>query len=66
MHIMRAKAFANLWMKANKIHKAGMQVVEISGTDELHVIGDWRTVFSEGRDLNQVKAKSTYTLGGKR
>ncbi|WP_234351195.1 helix-turn-helix domain-containing protein [Streptomyces sp. H021] len=66
MHIMRAKAFANLWMKANKIHKAGLQVVEISGTDELHVIGDWRTVFSEGRDLNQVKEKQTYTLGGKR
>ncbi|MEW2588489.1 acyltransferase [Streptomyces virginiae] len=66
MHIMRAKAFTNLWMKANKIHKAGLQVVEISGTDELHVIGDWRTVFSEGRDLNQVKEKQTYTLGGKR
>ncbi|MFB7259789.1 acyltransferase [Streptomyces nojiriensis] len=66
MHIIRAKAFANLWMKANKIHKAGLQVVEISGTDELHVIGDWRSVFSEGRDLNQVKEKQTYVLGGKR
>ncbi|MEV7559233.1 helix-turn-helix transcriptional regulator [Streptomyces sp. NPDC089795] len=66
MHIMRAKAFANLWMKANKIHKAGLQVVEISGTDELHVVGDWRTVFAEGRDLNQVKEKQTYMLGGKR
>ncbi|WP_063781729.1 hypothetical protein [Streptomyces sp. XY413] len=66
MHIMRAKAFANLWMKANKIHKAGLQVVEISGTDELHVIGDWRSVFAEGRDLNQVKEKDTYLLGGKR
>ncbi|MFJ4866525.1 acyltransferase [Streptomyces sp. NPDC088748] len=66
MHIMRAKAFANLWMKAHKIHKAGFQVVEMSGTDELHVIGDWRTVFAEGRDLNQVKEKQTYTLGGKR
>ncbi|MET9572673.1 acyltransferase [Streptomyces virginiae] len=65
MHIMRAKAFANLWMKANKIHKAGLHVVEMSGTDELHVIGDWRTVFAEGRDLNQVKEKSIYTLGGK-
>ncbi|MEU5069883.1 acyltransferase [Streptomyces virginiae] len=65
MHIMRAKAFANLWMKANKIHKAGLQVVEISGTDELHVIGDWRQVFAEGRDLNQVKEKNTYVLGGK-
>ncbi|MFI8449059.1 acyltransferase [Streptomyces erythrochromogenes] len=66
MHIIRAKAFANLWMKANKAHKAGLQVVEISGTDELHVIGDWRQVFAEGRDLNQVKEKNTYLLGGKR
>ncbi|MFJ8570361.1 helix-turn-helix domain-containing protein [Streptomyces sp. NPDC093514] len=65
MHIIRAKAFANLWMKANKAHKAGLQVVEISGTDELHVVGDWRSVFSEGRDLNQVKEKNTYLLGGK-
>ncbi|MFE5523520.1 helix-turn-helix domain-containing protein [Streptomyces virginiae] len=66
MHIIRAKAFANLWMKANKAHKAGLQVVEISGTDELHVVGDWRSVFSEGRDLNQVKEKQSYVLGGKR
>ncbi|MGW6821803.1 dihydrolipoamide S-succinyltransferase [Streptomyces sp. NPDC055005] len=66
MHIIRAKAFANLWMKANKIRKAGLQVVEMSGTDELHVIGDWRKVFEEGRDLNQVKEKNTYMLGGKR
>ncbi|HEY9369436.1 helix-turn-helix domain-containing protein [Streptomyces sp.] len=66
MHIIRAKAFANLWMKANKAHKAGLQVVEVSGTDELHVIGNWRSVFSEGRDLNQVKEKDVYTLGGKR
>ncbi|MEU3692872.1 acyltransferase [Streptomyces narbonensis] len=66
MHIIRAKAFANLWMKAHKAHKAGLQIVEISGTDELHVVGDWRTVFPEGRDLNQVKGKATYILGGKR
>ncbi|MFE7516017.1 acyltransferase [Streptomyces sp. NPDC057540] len=66
MHIIRAKAFANLWMKAHKAHKAGLQVVEISGTDELHVVGDWRPVFPEGRDLNQVKEKTTYVLGGKR
>ncbi|MEU6170025.1 acyltransferase [Streptomyces tanashiensis] len=66
MHIIRAKAFANLWMKAQKAHKAGLQVVEISGTDELHVVGDWRPVFPEGRDLNQVKEKTTYILGGKR
>ncbi|MFF9011355.1 acyltransferase [Streptomyces sp. NPDC014870] len=66
MHIIRAKAFANLWMKAHKAHRAGLKVVEISGTDELHVVGDWRTVFPEGRDLNQVKEKDTYILGSKR
>ncbi|MFF9345322.1 helix-turn-helix domain-containing protein [Streptomyces sp. NPDC014773] len=66
MHIIRSKAFANLWMKAHKAHAAGVQIVEISGTDELHVMGEWRKVFSEGRDLNQVKVKNTYVLGGKR
>ncbi|MEV7558975.1 hypothetical protein [Streptomyces sp. NPDC089795] len=66
MHIMRAKAFVNPWMKASKSHKAGLQVVEISGRYELHVIGDWRPVFAEGRDLNQVKEEKTYLLGGKR
>ncbi|MEU3749070.1 acyltransferase, partial [Streptomyces narbonensis] len=66
MYISRAKAFANLWMKAHKAHKAGLQVVEMSGTDELHVVGDWRPLFSEGRDLNQVREKNTYILGGKR
>ncbi|MFF1401058.1 acyltransferase [Streptomyces sp. NPDC058287] len=66
MHIIRAKAFTNLWRKAYKAHTSGLTVVEISGTDELHVAGDWRPVFPEGRDLNQVKEKKLYTLGGKR
>ncbi|WP_329438699.1 helix-turn-helix domain-containing protein [Streptomyces sp. NBC_01426] len=63
MHIIRSQAFANLWLKAHKAHAAGLTVVEMSGTDELHVAGDWRQVFPEGRDLAQVKAKSIYTLG---
>lgn len=66
MHIIRAKAFTNLWRKAYKAHTAGLTVVEISGTDELHIAGDWRPVFPQGRDLNQVKEKKLYTLGGKR
>ena len=45
---------------------AGLKVVEISGTDELHVVGDWQTVFPQGRDLNQVKQKDVYVLGGER
>ncbi len=32
------------------------------GTDELHVIGDWR-VFPEGRGVTEVKVKDTYTAG---
>ncbi|WP_435854520.1 helix-turn-helix domain-containing protein [Streptomyces subrutilus] len=63
MHIIRSQAFANLWLKAHKAHDAGLTVVEMSGTDELHVAGDWRQVFPEGRDLTQVKAKTIYTLG---
>ncbi|MFB7429377.1 helix-turn-helix domain-containing protein [Streptomyces hydrogenans] len=66
MHIIRSKAFANLWMKAHKARAAGLQVVQVSGTDELHLVGDWRAVFTEGRDLAQVKVKDTYILGGKK
>ncbi|MFB8041916.1 helix-turn-helix domain-containing protein [Streptomyces hydrogenans] len=66
MHIIRSKAFANLWMKAHKARTAGLHVVQVSGTDELHLMGDWREVFTEGRDLAQVKVKDTYILGGKK
>ncbi|MFF1360677.1 acyltransferase [Streptomyces sp. NPDC058297] len=66
MHIIRSKAFTNLWRKAYKARESGLAVIEISGTDELHVAGDWRPVFPQGRALNQVKAKNTYTLGGNR
>jgi hypothetical protein len=37
----------------------------MQGTDELHLTGgDWRTVFSEGRGLTDMKLKNTYTIGG--
>ncbi|MBL3808374.1 acyltransferase [Streptomyces sp. BRB081] len=64
MHIIRSQAFVNLWLKAHKAHKAGLTVVQMSGTDELHVSGNWQAVFPEGRGLSQVKAKNMYTLGG--
>ncbi|WP_256251272.1 acyltransferase, partial [Streptomyces sampsonii] len=64
MHIIRSQAFVNLWLKAHKAHKAGLTVVQVSGTDELHVSGNWQAVFPEGRGLSQVKAKNMYTLGG--
>ncbi|WP_424860351.1 helix-turn-helix domain-containing protein [Streptomyces sp. MMS24-I29] len=63
MHIIRSQAFANLWMKALKAHEDGLAVVRAMGTDELHVIGDWRRVFPEGRRASEVKVKDTYTVG---
>ncbi|MCH6164046.1 hypothetical protein [Streptomyces marispadix] len=66
MHILRSQAYANLWLKARKAHQAGLVVVEVTGTDELHVHGDWQQVFTEGRDLSDMKPKRTYTLGADR
>ncbi|MEU8548886.1 helix-turn-helix transcriptional regulator [Streptomyces roseoverticillatus] len=63
MHIIRSQAFANLWLKALKAHDEGLTVVRAMGTDELHVIGDWRSVFPEGRGVTEVKVKDTYTAG---
>ncbi|MFD6613434.1 helix-turn-helix domain-containing protein, partial [Micromonospora chalcea] len=45
MHLIRSQAFANLWMKAYRAYDEGLMVVRAMGTDELHVIGDWRAVF---------------------
>ncbi|MEV6774690.1 helix-turn-helix domain-containing protein [Streptomyces syringium] len=61
MHIIRSQAFANLWLKALKAHEEGLAVVRVMGTDELHVTGDWRRVFPEGRGVTEVKVKDTYT-----
>nr|WP_223184783.1 helix-turn-helix transcriptional regulator [Streptomyces sp. CBMA152] len=63
MHIIRSQAFANLWMKAYKAHDEGLTVVRAMGTDELHVIGDWRQVFAEGRGVTEVKLKDVYDVG---
>ncbi|WP_329182791.1 helix-turn-helix domain-containing protein [Actinacidiphila glaucinigra] len=63
MHLIRSQAFANLWMKAYKAHEAGLTVVSVQGTDELHVVGDWHRVFTEGRGVTEVKVKDVYTLG---
>ncbi len=62
MHLIRSQAFANLWMKAYKSHTEGLLVVRAMGTDELHVTGDWRRVFAEGRGVAEVKVKDTYTI----
>lgn len=65
MHTIRSQAFTNLWLKGLRAHKAGLILVQMAGTDELHLAGgDWRQVFTEGRGLAQMKQKTTYTLGG--
>ncbi|MGW2595771.1 helix-turn-helix domain-containing protein [Streptomyces sp. NPDC001515] len=61
MHIIRSQAFSNLWLKALKARDEGLIPIRVMGTDELHVIGDWRRVFPEGRGVTEVKIKDTYT-----
>ncbi|MBO4253170.1 helix-turn-helix domain-containing protein [Streptomyces griseorubiginosus] len=63
MHLIRSQAFANLWWKAHRAYDEGLMVVRAMGTDELHVIGDWRAVFPEGRGVTEVKVKDVYTVG---
>ncbi|MGW2056751.1 DnaB-like helicase C-terminal domain-containing protein [Streptomyces sp. NPDC001840] len=62
MHIIRSQAFANLWYKSHRAHTNGLTVIRVRGTDELHVTGDWRTVFTEGRLTTQMKQKDQYPL----
>lgn len=61
--IIRAQAHGNLWRRALKAHNAGLTVHRITGTDELHVAGDWRAVFAEGRGLTEMKTKGAYVVG---
>ncbi|MFD8762347.1 helix-turn-helix domain-containing protein [Streptomyces mirabilis] len=63
MHLIRSQAFANLWTKAFKAYDEGLMVVRAMGTDELHVVGDWRAVFPEGRGVTEVKVKDVYAVG---
>ncbi|MGW5498807.1 helix-turn-helix domain-containing protein [Streptomyces olivaceoviridis] len=63
MHLIRSQAFANLWWKAHRAYDEGLMVVRAMGTDELHVIGEWRAVFPEGRGVSEVKVKDVYTVG---
>ncbi|OIJ64451.1 helix-turn-helix domain-containing protein [Streptomyces mangrovisoli] len=63
MHLIRAQAFANLWWKAHRAYDQGLMVVRAMGTDEFHVVGDWRAVFDEGRGVTEVKVKDVYSVG---
>lgn len=58
MHTFRARAYSNLWLRGLKARENGLAVVAMTGTDELHVIGDWRGVWEEGRGPAQMKIKA--------
>jgi hypothetical protein len=55
--IAQAQGHWNLWERAYKARQAGLQVVHVGGTDELHLVGDWRLVWTEGNELPQMKIK---------
>jgi hypothetical protein len=55
--IIQAQAHWNLWERAYRARQAGLQVVHVGGTDELHLVGDWRLVWTEGNELPQMKIK---------
>ncbi|MFJ1804464.1 hypothetical protein [Streptomyces sp. NPDC088180] len=59
MHNIHSQAYALHCGRAYKAHQAGLDVVALKHTDELHVTGgDWRQVFTEGRGVSELKIKS--------
>ncbi len=57
MHLIHSQAYALHCGRAYKAHQAGLDVVALKHTDELHVTGDWRQVFTEGRGVSELKVK---------
>ncbi|MFJ9113421.1 helix-turn-helix transcriptional regulator [Streptomyces sp. NPDC102283] len=57
MHNIHSQAYALHCGRAYKAHQAGLDIVALKHTDELHVIGDWRQVFTEGRGVAELKIK---------
>ncbi|MDX3343756.1 helix-turn-helix transcriptional regulator [Streptomyces sp. ME02-6979.5a] len=57
MHNIHSQAYALHCGRAYKAHQAGLDVVALKNTDELHVTGDWRQVFTEGRSVSELKIK---------
>ncbi|MFE9137821.1 DnaB-like helicase C-terminal domain-containing protein [Streptomyces sp. NPDC007355] len=64
VHIIRSQAFASLWLKAHRAHQEGITLVQVSGVDEIHLVGDWQKIWKEGRMPGEMKKKRLYTLGG--
>lgn len=72
--IVRSTAAANLWRQAAKLRAAGVRVVALTGTDEIHVAAEPGAVFAalgqdgkpvvvEGRGLAEIKVKGGYVVG---
>ncbi|MFJ8785837.1 type II toxin-antitoxin system prevent-host-death family antitoxin [Streptomyces sp. NPDC102476] len=59
MHTVRSQAFAALWLRGYKLHEGGLTLVQMMGTDEIHVAGnrDWREIIPHGRRLSEMKDK---------
>ncbi|MFL0028478.1 helix-turn-helix transcriptional regulator [Streptomyces sp. NBUL23] len=59
MHLIHSQAFALNCGRAYKAHQAGLDIVALKHTDELHITGgDWRQVFTEGRGVSELKIKT--------
>ncbi|MFC8949718.1 DnaB-like helicase C-terminal domain-containing protein [Streptomyces rochei] len=63
VHIIRSQAFASLWLKAHRAYQEGLMLVQVSGVDEIHLVGDWQKIWKEGRMPGEMKKKRLYTLG---
>ncbi|MGQ4733357.1 helix-turn-helix transcriptional regulator [Streptomyces sp. Ju416(a)] len=57
MHNIHSQAFALHCGRAYKAAEAGLEVFAIKHTDEMHLIGPWRRVFTEGRGVSELKVK---------
>ncbi|MGW2847444.1 helix-turn-helix domain-containing protein [Streptomyces sp. NPDC001274] len=58
MHNIHSQAYALHCGRAYKAHRAGLGIVALKHTDELHLTGDPWTVFREGRGVSEMKVKS--------
>lgn len=56
---IEAQAHWNLWERAYKAREAGLQVIKVGGTDEIHLVGDWRLTWTEGNEFPQMKIKDS-------
>ncbi|MFJ6015160.1 helix-turn-helix domain-containing protein [Streptomyces sp. NPDC092952] len=58
MHNIHSQAYALHCGRAYKADRAGLGIVALKHTDELHLTGDPWTVFSQGRGVSEMKIKT--------